>query len=147
VACGVMTVVTMRSSYESLEASRVAFYERYVFADVFASLVRAPESLADRIEEIRGVAAVQTRVAFDVNLDVPGLSEPATGRLLSTPPGGPDINRIHLTAGRFPERGRSGDVVVSTAFATANALTLGDSIGAVINQRWERLRIVGLGMS
>jgi putative ABC transport system permease protein len=145
VACGVMTVVTMRSSYESLEASRRAFYDRYLFADVFASLVRAPESVADRIEEIRGVAAVETRVGFDVNLDVPGLDEPATGRLLSTPPEGPAINRIHIVAGRLPVR--DDEVIVSSAFASANSLELGDSLGAVINGRWERLRIVGVGMS
>ncbi len=147
VACGVMTVVTMRSSYESLEASRASFYQAYRFADVFASLVRAPESVARRIEGIPGVSAVATRVSFDVNLDVPGLTEPATGRLVSIPPGGPEINGIHLVAGRFPDPSRSGEVVVSNAFATAVGLGLADTLGAVINGRWERLRIVGIGMS
>jgi putative ABC transport system permease protein len=147
VACGVMTVVTMRSTYESLDASREYYYDHYVFADLFASLVRAPESVAARIAEIPGVAAVETRVALDVNLDVPGLAEPATGRLVSTPAAGPRINRIHLTDGRLPEVGRGGEVVASDAFAAANDLRVGDSLGAVIDGRWERLRIVGLGMS
>jgi putative ABC transport system permease protein len=147
VACGVMTVVTMRSTYESLEASRAYFYEQFAFADLFASLTRAPESVARRITSIPGVAAVETRVGFDVNLDVPGLSEPATGRLLSTPPEGPRLNRIHVVEGRLPARGRGDEVVVSSAFSNANSLALGDSLGAVINGRWERLTIVGIGMS
>ncbi|MEX2570034.1 MAG: ABC transporter permease [Gemmatimonadota bacterium] len=147
VACGVMTVVTMRSAYESLDASRTAFYRDYRFADLFASLVRAPHSVGERLSEIAGVAAVETRVVLDVNLDVPGLGEPARGRLLSTPPDGPRLNRIHLTAGRLPQAGQSGEVVVSNAFAAANELSLGDTLGAVVNGRWERLRIVGTGMS
>jgi len=147
VACGVMTVVTMRSNYESLRTSLESFYERNRFADVFASLVRAPEPVAARIAEVPGVAAVETRVAFDVSLEVPGLDEPATGRLMSVSPGGPGINRVHLLSGRFPDRGRSGEVVASNAFVLANALALGDTLGAVIDGRWEILRIVGIGIS
>ncbi len=147
VACGVMTVVTMRSNYESLRVSLESFYERGRFADVFVSLVRAPEPVSARVGAVTGVAAVETRVAFAVSLNVPGLVEPATGRLVSVPAGGSEVNRVHLVAGRAPERGRSGEVIASNAFATANDLVPGDTLGAVINGRWETLRIVGIGMS
>ncbi len=36
---------------------------------------------------------------------------------------------------------------MSEAFATANRITVGDTIGAVMNGRWERLRIVGIALS
>ena len=85
VACGVATVVTTRTAYESLVVSQALYYARYRFADVFASLERAPETLRARIEAIPGVAGVETRVVSEVTLDVPGLDEPATGRLLSIP--------------------------------------------------------------
>jgi len=148
VACGVMSVVMMRSTYESLEASRVAYYDSSRFADVFASMSRAPESIAPRLAEIEGVAAVETRVSITVNLDVPGLGEPASGRIVSMPDRQePLLNRVHLAEGRMPEFGRQAEVVASGAFAAANELGVGDSIGAVINGRWERLRIVGIGMS
>jgi len=148
VACGIMTVVMMRSTYESLEASRVAYYEEFHFADVFANVVRAPESIVTRLAEIEGVAAVESRITYEVNLDVPGLGEPATGRLISIPDRYPPLlNRLHLTAGRLPEAGRAEEVVTSTAFSLANGLVVGDAVGAVINGRWERLRIVGIGMS
>ena len=147
VASGVMTMVTMRSTYESLEASRAAYYRDYRFADVFVSLVRAPDAIGARLASVPGVAAVETRVVLDVSVDVPGLADPARGRLVSVPPGGPRLNRVHLTAGRLPEPLRAHEVVASQAFATANSLTLGDTLGAVINGRWQTLRIVGLGMS
>ncbi len=45
VACGVATVVTLRVGYESLLESPGRLLRRYRFADVFAALERAPESL------------------------------------------------------------------------------------------------------
>lgn len=148
VACGVATVVTTRSAYDSLVVSRDAYYGQYRFADVFASLKRAPEWLAAEIERIPGVAAVRTRLVFDVTLDVPGLAEPATGRLVSIPERRqPILNDLHLRSGRWIEAGRRDEVLVSEAFAEANGLREGDSIGAVLNGRWQSLRIVGVALT
>jgi len=85
VACGIACLVTMMSAYDSLQLTQQTYYDRYRFADVFVPLKRAPDSLTDRIAEIPGVQQVQTRVVVNVNLDVPGLNEPATGRLISIP--------------------------------------------------------------
>ncbi len=148
VACGVATVVTARVGYESLLASQAAYYERYRFADVFASLKRAPRSLEARIAETPGVAELRTRIVMEVTLDVPGLSQPATGRLISIPERPrPVLNGVHLRRGRRPEPQRRSEVIVSEAFAEANTLEVGDRIGAVLNGRWEQLRIVGIGLS
>ena len=71
----------------------------------------------------RGVGAVQTRIVFDVTLDVPGLTEPATGRLVSIPERrAPMLNDLYLRRGRYVEPGRRDEVLVSEAFATANEL-------------------------
>jgi putative ABC transport system permease protein len=148
VACGVMTLVTMRGTYESLAASLEAYYRDYRFADVFVSLERAPESLAAQAEAIPGVAAVDTRVALLVSLDVPGLDEPAVGQLLSLPSGArPPLNAIHLTQGRHVDPARPDEVLVSESFFEANGLRLGDALDAVINGRWRRLEIVGVAIS
>ncbi|HWO02717.1 MAG TPA: FtsX-like permease family protein [Blastocatellia bacterium] len=148
VACGIATYVTMRSSYNSLVASRATYYETYRFADVFAQLKRAPESLSAEIQNIPGIAVTQTRVVLEVTLDVPGLDEPATARLVSIPERRTSIlNDLYIRQGRYVEPGRRDEVLVSEAFAEANQLQVGQSLGAVINGRWEEMRIVGIALS
>jgi len=141
-------VVTARTSYESLVLSQSEYYARYRFADVFANLKRAPETLRARIAAIPGVAAVETRIVVEVTLDVPGLAEPATGRLIGVPERRvPILNDLHLRSGRWLEPGRRDEVIVSEAFAEANGLQVGQSLGAVLHGRWQRLRIVGIALS
>ena len=147
-ACGIATYVTMRSAFSSLEQAQSAYYSNYRFAEVFAHVKRAPESLSAAISLIPGVAAIQTRVVMDVTLDVPGLAEPATGRLISIPERKtPMLNDIFLREGRYIEAGQRGEALISEAFAGANHLTVGDEISAVLNGKWEQLRIVGIALS
>ncbi|HEX7242164.1 MAG TPA: FtsX-like permease family protein [Longimicrobiaceae bacterium] len=148
VASGIAGVVLFRSTFDSLEASRDRYYRDARFADAWAWVKRAPEPVARRIAALPGVSAVETRVVLDVMLDVPGLDEPATGRLVSLPAGEEaGLNAVFLRSGRMPDPGRSREALVSEQFAGANALAPGDSLGAVINGRWERLRIVGIALS
>ena len=85
IAAGVTMFVTYLSNFDSLDRTLRNYYERERFADVFANVARAPERLASPIAAIPGVALVDTRVIADVTLDVPGMPEPATGRLVSIP--------------------------------------------------------------
>jgi putative ABC transport system permease protein len=150
VSVGIGAFVTMVSTYQSLARARADYYSSYRFADVFASLKRAPDSLAATLRLIPGVAAVETRVAEDVILSVPGLAEPATGRLISLSRGaesGEGLNRLHLTAGRYPSPRSDDEIVTSQTFARANSLSLGNRIGAVLNGRWKVLKVVGLALS
>src|SRR5690606_39115702 len=104
IAAGVSMFVAFLSNFDSLERTMESYYMRQRFADVFASAVRAPNGLADRIAEIPGVSAVDTRVVADVTLDVPDMTEAATGRLISIPAGGrPRLNDVVLRGGRMPE--------------------------------------------
>ncbi len=148
IACGIATFVTMVSVYYSLLATRASYYESYRFADVFAGAKRVPEEEAHRIRALRGVAALETRVVAEVTLTVPGLAEPATGRIVSIP----DLRRrilndLHLRTGRWVASGADDEIIASEAFALANGLKVGDSLGAVLNGRWRRLRIVGIALS
>ncbi|HEX6044519.1 MAG TPA: FtsX-like permease family protein [Pyrinomonadaceae bacterium] len=148
VACGVAAFVAMRSTYNSLLSSQATYYERYRFADVFAQLKRAPDSVAPKIANIPGVAKAEFRVVADVTLDVPGLEEPATGKIISIPDRPvPILNDLYLSEGRYVEVGRSEEALVSGAFAAANNLKPGSTISAVINGRWQRLHIVGVALS
>ena len=111
VMCGVASFVSMRCTYDSLRIARDAYYQDYRFANVFAQLKRAPLSLAERIKEIPGVASVRPRVVMGVTLDVPGLEEPASGRLVSIAERRtPMINDLHIDEGRYVEPGRPDEV-------------------------------------
>jgi putative ABC transport system permease protein len=148
VAAGICSFVTLYSTNRALSASQRGFYEEYRFADVFAAVVRAPEYTAAQRASIPGIAALETRVAVRVNLDVPGLDEPARGRIVSLavdPAAG--LNALHLRSGRFPEQGSQEEVLASEAFARANRLVAGDTFGAVMNGRLKTLRVTGVAIS
>ncbi|CAN5469860.1 ABC transporter permease [soil metagenome] len=147
-ACGVATFVMSLTTLQSLEKSQSVYYDRYRFAQVFAHVKRAPQSLAAQIAEIPGVQQVQTRIVEDVTLDIPAMPEPAIGRIISVPETGrPELNDLHLREGRYIEAGRGGEVLVSEAFALVHKLQPGDSVSAIINGKFQKLNIVGIVLS
>lgn len=144
VATAVMTLVTMRGTYETLERGRADYYRDYRMADVWATLERAPESLKAQIEAIPGVAAVETRVSSYANLDLPWLDTPGQGLFLSLPEHRrASVNDAHVRDGRYLRPGRANDVLVSELFFDANDLRLGDTIRAVLNGVRREMVIVG----
>ena len=148
VACGVASYVSMRSTYESLRVTQEEYYSRYRFGDVFARVKRAPENVRREIERIPGVASVETRVVADVNLNVVGLPEPASGRIASIPDQQRSmLNDMYLSSGRYISRHASDEVMISSAFANANNFHHGDTIEAVLNGHWRKLKIVGIALS
>jgi putative ABC transport system permease protein len=148
VACGIAAFVGSLSTGDSLVRSRDRYYETSRFADVFAALERAPSPLEQRIAEIPGIAQVETRLVFDVTLDVEGHHAPTVGRMVSLPDSGPPrLNRLHLRRGRMIEPGRREEVLVSEGFASAHGLMPGDRIAALLNGRRETLHIVGIALS
>ena len=147
-ACGTMTIMGLRSTLASIRAARDAYFADYRFGDVFTHLERAPAVIGRRLAALPGVAAVETRIVRDVRLDVPGLSEPAIGHVVSIPDvRRPMLNDLHLRRGRWIAPGRDDEALVSERFAELNGLAPGDSIAAVVNGRWQRLHIVGLALS
>ncbi|HET7224350.1 MAG TPA: FtsX-like permease family protein [Candidatus Eisenbacteria bacterium] len=147
-ACGVAVLVSMRTAGYALVATRDLYYERYRFADVFAHLKRAPERVARDIGAIPGVAAVDARIVVDVTIDVPGLDEPAAARVIGIPVSHrPLLDDVHIRRGRYLAAGAPNEVLVSESFAEANRLDVGDTIGAILNGRWQRLAIAGIALS
>jgi putative ABC transport system permease protein len=147
-AAGVAMLLAYISTFESLQLTQRTYYGRYRFADVFASLKRAPLSLRSRIEEIPGVSLVETRVVADVTLDIAGMDEPAIGRLVSVPaPRRAILNDLFLRRGRFLDPGRPDEVLVNEGFALAHSLVPGSTLNAIINGRRRTLRVVGIALS
>lgn len=148
IAVGVVMLIMYSSAFDSLRLTQTSYYERQRFADVFASLKRAPARVRDRIIAIPGVAQVETRVVVDVTLDVEGLSEPATGRLISIPAVRRSmLNDVVIRRGRYLDGTRPDEVIVNEAFALAHGLTPGDTVTAIINGRRRDLEVVGFGLS
>lgn len=145
---GVAMLVMSLSSLDSMTLTREAYYRDYRFADVFATLKRAPESLRESLAEIPGVQQLETRVVASVNLDIPGFADPATGLIISLPDGrNATLNSLYLREGRLPEPGSEREVVVNEAFAEAHGFRPGDRLAAIINGRWQDLVIAGIGLS
>ena len=148
IAAGIATFVMSMCAYTSLEAGKESFYREYRFAEIFSSARRCPNSLITRIEQLPGVASVETRLVYDVLLDVPEMTEPATARLISIPDSGDNrLNRVYIARGRMIEPGRPGEVVVSEMFAEAHGFVPGDSVSAIINGKMQKLTIVGIALS
>jgi len=148
VMCGVGTYIMFLSTLQALRATQESYYRDYRFADVFVSLKRAPESLRQRIQDIAGVDQVETRVAAAVRLSMPNFDEPVTGLMVSVSENGRHgLNALHLREGRLPGTEKPDEVVVSTPFAQAHALHLGDRFYAILNGRRQELTVVGSALS
>jgi len=148
IGCGIAAFVMALTTVVSLRSTRNDYYEQQRFAHVFAHLKRAPNTLAERIAEIPGVAQVQTRVLMDVTLDMPGMKEPVSGRLLSiSETGKHGLNDLYLRRGRWIEAEHPGEVIISESFANAHGLKPGRSFHAVINGRRVALHVVGTALS
>jgi putative ABC transport system permease protein len=148
IAAGAAMFVTYLSNFDSLRRTRAIYYETARFADVFAALKRAPSSLEARFAAIPGVEVVAARVVADVTLDVPGMTDPATGRLISLPERDrPPLNDLYLRRGRWIDPTRPDEVLASEMFCEAHGFNPGDRVAAIINGRRRWLTIVGIALS
>jgi len=147
-ACGVAIFITSFGMYRALEETRIAYYERNRFADVFSDARRAPLSLAREIETIEGVWAVETRVSGAAILDIPGRSKSAVGRILSIPSSGRfSLNVPLLRSGHVPDPETTDQVLVNEPFAQANGFQIGDVFAANLNGQKRQLTITGTVLS
>ncbi len=148
VAAGITMYVSMFTTLESLRVTQMTYYSDFRFADVFASCVRAPDSVRDRLDAVEGVARVETRVVVDVTLDVPTLDVPATGHMVGVPESGhPSLNDVLIREGRYIRPHAEDEVLVSENFAAANGYAPGDAIVAIVNGRRREFHVVGVALS
>lgn len=148
VAVGVANYITLKSAWRALGDSKAAYYEEYRFADVFARLKRAPDSVAERLGEVPGVASVYPRIVEEVLLPIDGMLTPARGQIVSLPSHGrPPMNDVYVKSGRFPEPGRGNEVLIYEPFAHEHELRPGSILPAILNGKLHELIVVGLALS
>ena len=148
IGSGVGLMVMSLSAQEALRTTTEAYYERYRFANVFAQLKRAPQSLAERIADIPGVQTVETRIVEAALLDIDGFEEPVMSIINSVPENRqPVLNQLVLREGRFVALNAPDEVIVNEPFAEAHGLALNDTFRAIINGKKRTLTVVGIALS
>ena len=144
IACGIGGFIGSLSTYASLLWSRDHYYEVARFPHLFAAAVRAPGSLVERIRTIPGVAEAEARIVVDAQLSLEDAKAPMIARLTGADflrPAG--MNRLTLTAGRWPLPGVRDEAVVNQRFFEARRLALGSTVEVLMNGKLERLAITG----
>lgn len=157
VASGIGGFITTLSAVDSLALAREQFYAQGRFADVFASVKRAPDALAGTLLALPGVADVQTTVEHVVRIGIAGQTDPILGQLIGVDPRHPArMNLLTLASGQpLPglAQGQAAagqgpmQALVSPGFAKTRGLKPGDTVGALINGRQRTLRISGIALS
>lgn len=148
IAAGVLTLVVSIATLDALRLTQERFYKQHRFADIFAELMRAPDPVAARLQEVSGVNQIETRVRAPVRIELEGFDDPIRGDLVSISDGRqPEVNRLYLREGRLPVSGRWDEAVVSEAFARAHGLRAGARLRAIVRGSFEELTIVGIALS
>ncbi|HJV71567.1 ABC transporter permease [Ideonella sp.] len=150
VASGVGGFITSLSAVDSLALARDRFYADGRFADVFASVKRAPNALADVLREVPGVADAQTTLEEIVRIELPGVVDPIIGQLIGLDRRRPQhMNRVSVASGRLPDLHANSqlEVLVSEGFAQAHHLHPGSTLSAQINGRQRTLVVTGTALS
>lgn len=148
IAAGVAVLVMSLSTQRSLLRSADAYYDRYAFADVFASLKRAPEALSRRIAQVEGVQSVETRVVGFATLAIEDIPEPVTGQFVSLPDNQePTLNQLAIRSGRGLTPGRNDEVILNEPFAETQGFGPGDQFVALLNGQRRNLTVVGTALS
>lgn len=157
VASGIGGFITSLSAVDSLDLARERFYAQAHFADVFATVKRAPNALVETLRQVPGVADVQTTIEQVVRIGLPGVSDPILGQLIGVDRKQlPRMNQVSVSRGRALDNaalsaGTRGDgrieVLVSAGFAASRGVKPGDTFTALINGKQRTLLIAGIALS
>ena len=128
---GMITLIALLSSYQTLKASLVDFQNNYGFPDITinTSILTDDSILIESIESLDGVEAAETRLVMDMQLtrsDGRGI----TGRMM-----GYSENNSFNTLNRI-DSGSNGDGIplsIDQYFTDMNNIMLGDSLIITVN--------------
>lgn len=155
ILCGIAALVTARSAYLSLKTTRDTYYASYFMPHFWFYVDKAPDDAVEWIEKLPGVTRARGRVQFDVPVDLDGVEEPVTGRLISSPlPESEETRRyrtgvcdIRIWKGEYFSGSFKRQVILSRKFAEARDLDVGEQIEATVNDVKQTFLIVGIAQS
>ena len=145
--CGIMMLVGAQATQATLIQTQAAYYERHRFAEVFASMTRAPVAVVEAAAQINGVAQAEGRIGFHAVLDIEGMIEPATAEVISLPPDGARLNTPVLRRGRLPTPDRPQEVAINEAFGEVHGLVPGSRFRGILNGQLREMEVTGWVLS
>ncbi len=145
--CGIMMLVGAQATQATLIQTQAAYYERHRFAEVFASMTRAPVAVVEAAAQINGVAQAEGRIGFHAVLDIEGMIEPATAEVISLPPDGARLNTPVLRRGRLPAPDRPQEVAINEAFGEVHGLVPGSRFRGILNGQLREMEVTGWVLS
>jgi len=145
---GAMCFVYMRSTYHNLSLAKWQYYSQCRMADFWIDLKKAPLVEAQELAKLPGVTAIRPRIQFYATVDLDRVREPLNGMVLSLPDQRePIINDIVLESGGYFTDRRDNEVIVNAAFARRHAITPGQTIHLILNNRRQELHVVATAIS
>lgn len=141
-AIGLLSYVALNMTLMNLDTTVKTYYRITNMADIFASVMRIPESHVDQLASIPGVASVNGRVVEDVMFETGKTNEKSTLRLISLPQAMKPINDVYLVAGEKPTT--DTQVLLIEMFAMARDIAVNDSFEVVIAGKHKRLTCSGI---
>ncbi|MFC7704445.1 ABC transporter permease [Plastorhodobacter daqingensis] len=145
-AAGVATLILGNGAHDALVETRARYYADNRFADVFATVTRAPEAMLADIAAIDGVLQAEGRIVKLGLPHLPDMGEPGTVMLVSLPATG-GLNQPYLRQGRLPDPQAPHEALISEGFAAAHGLRPGDGLNVLMNGRQRTLQITGIALS
>ncbi|QGJ69152.1 ABC transporter permease [Planctomycetales bacterium 10988] len=143
-AIGIMCFVTLGNSYQNLTVAQIDYYSDCRMADFWVSLNKAPIPDAQAIENLPGIVRVQTRLKSNITIDLPNVSRPINGQLISLPEmRQPILNDVLIQRGEYFTNDREEEVLVNNAFAKAHSIYPGSTVKVIVNNRLQSLFVVG----
>lgn len=148
VGSGIANYICLNTAYLDLTRTRDNYYVSERLADFELVLERAPSASKFRLEDLPGVRQVRGRIIGEGNLDIEGVVEPRSGRIVSMPSThSPVLNDLIIRSGKYFDEGAEDQVILSEKFATSNHIALGDRIDVTVKSKRYSLRVVGTAIS
>ncbi len=145
---GAMCFVYMRSTYHNLSLAKWRYYSQCRMADFWIELKKAPLVEVEELTNLPGVTAIRPRIQFYATVDLDRVVEPLNGLVLSLPDEHrPIINDIVMQSGGYFTDRRDNEVIVNAAFARRHAITPGQVVHLILNNRRQELHVVGTAIS
>lgn len=139
---GVMFYTGINATFKNLSQASSKYYEDYRFADIWASVHNAPESVLRKLESLPFVDMLIGRITKDVKINIS--EENATIRLMTLPDFRSEIvNDIVIKSGEYFSTHEANECLVEEEFLKAHDLKIGNYISPIINGNEVKLKVVG----
>ncbi len=125
---GLALLTAVYGAYANLITSVEDTYDELRFADFVVGFDPTPQSVADEVAGLDGVAETQGRLVTEVPLSFGDGQEPVVARMISIPEGErAAVNDLRVVAGRLPATG-ADEILIEQRFAEHHGVGVGAGV-------------------